>query len=87
MTGKMLSMQARTRQVVPRHPFDLRAERLNRGFSQKSLAGAIGVNREVIRRLENNTGSIHPAGAKLIADFFGITVVELLGLDENGEAA
>jgi transcriptional regulator with XRE-family HTH domain len=79
----MLPMEAWTRHESPR--FDLRSERLNRGYSRKGLADVIGVHREVLRRLENGTGGITPANAKLIADYFGVTVVELLG--ESGVAA
>lgn len=79
----MLPMEAWTRHQSPRLPFDLRTERLNRGYSRKGLAQEIGVHREVLRRLELGTGGITPANAKRIADFFGVTVMDLLGDQET----
>lgn len=76
-----MPMDARTRNQSPRLLFDLRTERLNRGYSQKGLADEIGVSREAIRKLENGTGSVYPHTAKILADYFGITVVDLLSED------
>lgn len=59
----------------------LSAERLNRGHSIRSLAAELGVHQHAIRRLEAGQ-PIHPASAKLIADYFGCKVTDLMPLDE-----
>ncbi len=60
---------------------DLAAERLNKGHSIRSLADELGVHQHAIRRLESG-GSVHPATALKIADYFGCKVTDLLPLDE-----
>jgi transcriptional regulator with XRE-family HTH domain len=66
--------------------FDLRTARLNRGLSLRQAASEIGVPEQTIRRLERGLGAT-PSNAKLVADFFDITVVDLLPLDAPEEAA
>lgn len=51
------------------------AARLNRGLSQRAAAEEIGVNRGVLERAEAGK-KIHPANAKLIADFYEIAVTD-----------
>lgn len=62
---------------------DLTVERLNRGYSIKSLAGHLGIHEHAIRRLEAG-GTIHPASAKKIADFFGCKVTDIMPLSARG---
>jgi ribosome-binding protein aMBF1 (putative translation factor) len=70
------------------HParFDLRTERLNQGLTVKGLALELGLHHDTVRKIEDGE-PVHPSSAKKVADHFGISVVELLGLEENGEAA
>lgn len=56
---------------------DLRIARLNRGLSLRQAAEEIGVPEQSIRRLEQGLG-VRPATAKKIADYFGVTAVEIL---------
>ncbi len=65
---------------------NLAAARLNRGHSIRSLADELGVHQHAIRRLEAG-GSIHPATAKKIADYFGCQVTDLMPISPNGVAA
>lgn len=58
--------------------FDLTRARLNKGLSQRQAALEIGIDRDTLRRLEQGTGSAHPAKAKLVADFFDVEVTDLL---------
>lgn len=62
-------------------PFNLRAARLNRGYSQREAAAVIGVPRETLRRVENGLG-VMPSNAKKIADFFGVRVTDVMPLEE-----
>lgn len=58
--------------------FDLKTARLNAGFSIKGLARELDVNEHSIRSLEKG-GNVRPDTAKKVADFFDVTVVELMG--------
>ncbi len=60
---------------------DLTSERLNKGHSIRSLADELGVHQHAIRRLEAG-GSVHPATAKKIADYFGVRVTDLMPMSE-----
>lgn len=57
--------------------FDLKADRLNAGFSIRGLAREIDVPEQTIRRVEAGLGA-EPANLKKIADYFGTTVVDVL---------
>lgn len=61
---------------------DLAAERLNRGYSIRSLAEELGVHQHAIRRLEAGEG-VHPATAKKVADFFGCQVTDLMAVERS----
>lgn len=61
--------------------FDLTAARINAGLSQRSLAEAVGVGLETVRRLERGDGA-HPANAKRVADYFEVQVTDLMPLKE-----
>lgn len=56
---------------------NLAEERLNHGHSIRSLAEKLGVHEHAIRRLEAG-GSVHPATAKKIADYYGCKVTDLM---------
>jgi ribosome-binding protein aMBF1 (putative translation factor) len=68
-------------------PFDLQRERVNRGLSRLGLQQKTGVHRDSIRRFEEGTVRPRAATAKKLADYFGITAAELLGLDDDKDAA
>lgn len=67
---------------------DLRAERLNRGKSQREMAEIIGVTRRVIQRAEDGSRPDLP-NALLIAEYFGVRVTDIWPLEgsETGAAA
>lgn len=62
--------------------FDLRAERLNKGMSQRALAAECGVTLPTIQRLETG-GTAYPANAKKVADFFDCKVTDLMPLERD----
>jgi DNA-binding XRE family transcriptional regulator len=64
---------------------NLAAARINAGYSIRSLARELDVNEHSIRRLEAGE-AVHPATAKKVADFFGVTVVDLMPLNGDDEA-
>lgn len=68
--------------------FDLRRARINAGFSQRSLAALLGIDEHAVRRLELGE-RVHPATAKKVGDYFGVTVTDLMRWDgdEHGAAA
>ncbi len=61
--------------------FDLRMQRRLRGLSQHQLADELGLHRDTISRLERAEGEPHPANAKRVADYFEISVAQLLGME------
>lgn len=63
-------------------PPNLTVARLNAGHSIRSLAAALDVPEQSIRRLESGDG-VHPANAKKVADWLGCTVTELLPLEKD----
>lgn len=65
---------------------NLAEQRLNAGYSIKSLAAELGIHEHAIRRLEAG-GSIHPANAKKIADKFGCKVTDLMPIGPTEAAA
>lgn len=76
-------MGTETRQS-PRLRFDLRRERLNAGLSYTALAEATGVHRETLMILEDPEDDTQHRAATLkkIADYFGVTVIDVIdGLD------
>jgi ribosome-binding protein aMBF1 (putative translation factor) len=62
--------------------FDLRTARLNQGLTIKGLAVELGLHHDTVRKIEDGE-SVHPASAKTVADHFGVTVVELLGSEDE----
>ena len=59
----------------------LKNERLFRKISQTKLANAIGVTQQAISLYENNTNEPTIGVCERIADFYGITIDELIGRD------
>lgn len=66
--------------------FDLKAQRLNRGYTIRGLARELGIKETAIRRLERGHG-IRPDTAKVIADHFDVAVTDLLPIDRFEAAA
>lgn len=62
--------------------------RYERGHELAVVAKGIGVSRQTLSRLEDgSTAKPNAKTAKALADFYGITVAELLGLDDEQVAA
>lgn len=57
--------------------FDLARARVNAGLSVRRLAAACGVSRNTIDLLEKGR-AVRPASAKLVADYFGVEVTDLM---------
>lgn len=49
------------------------------GISQEQLAGQIGVSRQVVTKWENGTGTPKIDNLKALADYFHVTLDEMLG--------
>jgi transcriptional regulator with XRE-family HTH domain len=65
---------------------DLRAERINRGKSQREMADACGVTRRVIQRAERGSRP-DPANALKIAQFLQRQVTDIWPLPDGDKAA
>lgn len=65
---------------------NITAERMNRGLTLKAAAEAIGVHRATLASVEAG-GSVRPANAKKIADFFGCKVTDLMPIGQERGAA
>ena len=59
----------------------LRHHRIARGLSQPKLGDMIGVCRQQIQKYENGTDRLAASTAVDLAEQFGVTVDELLGLN------
>ena len=59
----------------------LKKLRLQRGLSQRDLAESISIDRSMISLYENDRREIPTSTAKLIADYFNVSVDYLLGRD------
>lgn len=57
-------------------PAFLRSARLDRGFSIRAAADAIGVTEDILLRAENGA-TPRPAAAKRIADFYETSVTSI----------
>lgn len=64
----------------------LRLLRYERGIELSDVAAGTGLNRQTIGRLERGDTKPSAATAKALADFYEITVAELLGVDERSAA-
>lgn len=56
---------------------DVRAYRLNRGWTAKRLADEIGVTVDVVRNLEERGGRPRPDNAFKVAKHFHLTVADM----------
>lgn len=65
----------------------LRLIRYERGHKLTEVASAVGVTRQTLSRLERGE-SLRPnaATAKALADYYGISVADLLGVPEKDAA-
>lgn len=63
-------------------PINLKAERLNRGLSQRAMAEEIGITQAILVGVEAEGRRPQPAHAKKIADYFGVRVTDLWPLEE-----
>lgn len=61
--------------------------RYERGLTRKDLAAGSGVPERTLRSLE--TGDVRPSAptAKALADFYDLSITELLGIDDEKAAA
>jgi transcriptional regulator with XRE-family HTH domain len=64
----------------------LRLLRFERGLEQTAVAAQVGISREWLSALELGKADLSAPVAKSLADFYGITVSELLGLDAAADA-
>ena len=59
----------------------LKSLRKEVGLSQRELAEEVGVSYRTIQNWENGVNQIKPDKAQLLADYFGVSVGYLLGID------
>lgn len=64
---------------------NLRAERLDKGLSQRAAAEQIGISQAILLRAEDGLG-VRPAHAKLIADFYGFRVRDIWPVEDRKAA-
>ena len=57
--------------------FSLSSARVNKGHTVRSLAAELKVDYRTLVRLEERK-QIHPAKAKIVADYFGVQVTDLM---------
>jgi transcriptional regulator with XRE-family HTH domain len=60
--------------------------RYERGLSRAQVGRAVGVSAKQLGLIERGEAVPRPATAKALANFYGVTVAELLGVDPNGDA-
>lgn len=63
------------------HENRLKSLRKEVGLSQRELAEEVGVSYRTIQNWENGVNQIKPDKAQLLADYFGVSVGYLLGID------
>ncbi|QBX12801.1 hypothetical protein JavanS739_0004 [Streptococcus satellite phage Javan739] len=61
----------------------LKELRQEKKLSQKELAENIGVHYRTLQNWENGESQIKPEKAQLLADYFGVSVANLLGYENN----
>jgi ribosome-binding protein aMBF1 (putative translation factor) len=64
----------------------VRRNRLEAGLTLPKLAAEVGLPYHVVRRADSG-GRIREDNAKLVADYFGISVFAVLGEAEKGNGA
>ncbi|MBQ8427858.1 MAG: helix-turn-helix transcriptional regulator [Clostridia bacterium] len=57
----------------------LKYQRDTNGYSQRDLAKATGIRQQNISRWENNQAIPSIENCEILADFYGITIDELIG--------
>ena len=62
---------------------ELKYQREINGYSQRDLAKLTGINQQNISRWENNQAIPSIENCEKLADFYGITLDELVGRGEN----
>ena len=60
---------------------NLKLLRKQKKLTQQELAEVVNIPKRTIQRLENNESQIKPDKAQILADYFGVSVGYLLGLD------
>ena len=61
----------------------LKELRQEKKLTQKELADKINVSKITVLRWENGESQIKPDKAQKLADFFGVSIAQLLGYDDN----
>ena len=65
---------------------EMRVLRINAGVSRRALARLLDVPEQSLRRIERGEG-VSLAYAKKIADFYGVTVLDILPVGEPERSA
>ncbi len=60
---------------------EIKQARLMRGLTQTELAKATGLPQNTISWIENNKGIVNIQQCVLLADYYGISIDELIGRD------
>lgn len=66
--------------------FDVRAARVNAGFTVRSLAEKLEMHPATLQRIEDGEAA-HPRNVKKVADFFEVKVTDIVSLDVPAGAA
>ncbi|HEV0275038.1 TPA: helix-turn-helix domain-containing protein, partial [Streptococcus pneumoniae] len=61
----------------------LKELRQEKKLSQKEIAETLGFSLRSFQRMENGESQIKPEKAQLLADYFGVSVANLLGYENN----
>ncbi|MBW5218551.1 helix-turn-helix transcriptional regulator [Streptococcus pneumoniae] len=61
----------------------LKELRQEKKLSQKEIAETLGFSLRSFQRMENGESQIKPGKAQLLADYFGVSVANLLGYENN----
>lgn len=60
---------------------EIKQNRIERGITQKQVSEATGIPQNTISWIENNQGIPNIYQCILLADYYGITIDELIGRD------
>ena len=63
---------------------EMKAQRQMHGLSQRDLARETGIKQQNISRWENGQAIPSIENCEILADFYGITIDELIGRDRIG---
>lgn len=64
---------------------EIKKIRIQHGLTQTELAKATGMPQNTISWIESDKGIANIAQCKTLADYYGITIDELIGRDKNGK--